>query len=458
MNDRLLTFAVVGHPNEGKSSVVATLVEDDAIRISPTPGETRQARDYPVSVGESTRISFLDTPGFQSPETLLGLAEEAGGDWLETVGLQPGFPDRFPDEWEIVNAIGRADGLLYVVDASRPARKADLAEMELLRRTGVPRMAILNAKTDPEWLDDWKDALRKTFNSIRIFSAHEAGFRERLRLFEALRSMDPDMEPLLDGAVQDLREDWDRRISTTAARISDLVVAVSRLSLSRNALEPHEVESVTGDLIEEWKERIYKRELACWKELQRIFRHNRFRPEPPPASLTGTEAVSEESFRLFGLSRMQLAAIGGGAGALVGAKVDALTGGASLGAITAASGVIGAAWSYVGLRKVDVRKVAGVKISGVSVKVGPVADERLSWVILDRAISVYLLLVTRAHAIQDDDRGLPTRQAARFDKATRKVLAGFFRKSVSGRIPEAMRKEVEASLRTELVRLATEGR
>lgn len=33
-------FAVIGHPNEGKSSVVATLVENDRIRISPVPGET----------------------------------------------------------------------------------------------------------------------------------------------------------------------------------------------------------------------------------------------------------------------------------------------------------------------------------------------------------------------------------------------------------------------------------
>ena len=38
MNDkRIPEFAIVGHPNEGKSSVVSTLAEDDSVRVTPTP-------------------------------------------------------------------------------------------------------------------------------------------------------------------------------------------------------------------------------------------------------------------------------------------------------------------------------------------------------------------------------------------------------------------------------------
>ena len=33
-------FAIVGHPNKGKSSIVATLAEDDDVAISPRPGTT----------------------------------------------------------------------------------------------------------------------------------------------------------------------------------------------------------------------------------------------------------------------------------------------------------------------------------------------------------------------------------------------------------------------------------
>ena len=64
-------FAIVGHPNEGKSSVVATLAEDDSVRISDTPGETVARRDYPVRWNEEEILRFVDTPGFQHPQAML---------------------------------------------------------------------------------------------------------------------------------------------------------------------------------------------------------------------------------------------------------------------------------------------------------------------------------------------------------------------------------------------------
>ncbi len=45
-------FAVVGHPNKGKSSIVATLAMDDSVRIGPQPGTTQHCRRYPMSVDE----------------------------------------------------------------------------------------------------------------------------------------------------------------------------------------------------------------------------------------------------------------------------------------------------------------------------------------------------------------------------------------------------------------------
>jgi GTP-binding protein EngB required for normal cell division len=69
VKDKSPVFAVLGHPNEGKSSVVSTLAEDDSVKISPTPGETRTCREYPVIIDGRTVIRFVDTPGFQNPRT-----------------------------------------------------------------------------------------------------------------------------------------------------------------------------------------------------------------------------------------------------------------------------------------------------------------------------------------------------------------------------------------------------
>ena len=45
------TFAMVGHPNKGKSSLVATLARDVTVRIGPEPGTTTHARAFPLRVG-----------------------------------------------------------------------------------------------------------------------------------------------------------------------------------------------------------------------------------------------------------------------------------------------------------------------------------------------------------------------------------------------------------------------
>jgi GTPase Era involved in 16S rRNA processing len=73
-------FAIVGHPNKGKSSIVATLAEDDSVRISPLPGTTVDARSFPMRVDGSVLYELIDTPGFQrARETLAWLRAHALG-------------------------------------------------------------------------------------------------------------------------------------------------------------------------------------------------------------------------------------------------------------------------------------------------------------------------------------------------------------------------------------------
>ena len=85
----VLTFAVVGHPNEGKSSVVSTLTEDDSVRITPIPGETVVCRTFPVIIDGREIVRFVDTPGFQSPKATLAWFREHEG---------PGLPVSFLKE------------------------------------------------------------------------------------------------------------------------------------------------------------------------------------------------------------------------------------------------------------------------------------------------------------------------------------------------------------------------
>src|SRR5262249_34012638 len=69
-------FVVVGRVNKGKSSIVATLAEDDSVRIDPRPGTTTEVREYPVRVDGRTLFTLVDTPGFEdAPRALAWLRQ-----------------------------------------------------------------------------------------------------------------------------------------------------------------------------------------------------------------------------------------------------------------------------------------------------------------------------------------------------------------------------------------------
>ncbi len=63
-------FAVVGHPNKGKSSIVAALAQNDAIDISSRSGTTLRADPFEISIGDAA-YTLIDTPGFQRPRRAL---------------------------------------------------------------------------------------------------------------------------------------------------------------------------------------------------------------------------------------------------------------------------------------------------------------------------------------------------------------------------------------------------
>ena len=212
MNLTVPEFAVVGHPNEGKSSVLSTLAEDDSVRVSPIPGETKECQTFPVSIDGQEIIRFVDTPGFQNPrKTLQWMQGYQGGDEnliQAFIDAHRDNPD-FHDDCSLLQPLVRGAGIIFVVDGSRPLRNMDKAEMEILRLTGCPRMAIINCKDDETaWLSKWQQEFRKHFNSIRLFNSCKATYGERIALLESLKSIDQDLQPVLDKVLTAFKEDW----------------------------------------------------------------------------------------------------------------------------------------------------------------------------------------------------------------------------------------------------------
>ena len=69
------SFAVVGHPNKGKSSIVSTLARNDRVAVSMQSGTTVVAETFDIEIGRA-RYQLIDTPGFQRPRKVLAWLQQ----------------------------------------------------------------------------------------------------------------------------------------------------------------------------------------------------------------------------------------------------------------------------------------------------------------------------------------------------------------------------------------------
>lgn len=398
-------FAVVGHPNEGKSSVVSTLTEDDQIKISQIPGETVSSTAYTVKIDGKDIIRFIDTPGFQVPQQTLAWFKSCKSDPDKMVEA---FIDHFKedpffaDECELLSPIAKGAGIIYVVDASRPVREDDLAEMEILRLTGRPRMAVINSKnTEKDYTAQWKQEFRKQFNIIRVFNSNTACFSERMRMLESLRAIDQEWENDLTEVIQAFKQDWEKRNQLAASYISETIGKCLSYSISQTIRDKDDIQRISQDLNGKYQTYIKKLEKQMFNRIKGLFKHQLYEYRLPESSILQYDLFSKQTWEFLGLTQNQLAAAGAIAGGTVGAAVDVASAGISFGVFSAIGGVLGAGSALFGAKKLAGRQVVGNWFGGDKFKLGPNKNPQFLYVLLDRVLIYYAHMVNRPHGRRD---------------------------------------------------------
>jgi hypothetical protein len=396
-------FAIIGHPNEGKSSVLSTLAEDDSVRISPIPGETTECRTFPVLIDGVEILRFTDTPGFQNPRRVLHeLQKLAGPDMISRFRETFGAEADLHHDCELLLPVARGAGIIYVVDGSRPVRNVDRSEMEILRLTGRPRMAVINCKDEETaYLDDWRHEFRKTFNANRIFNAHRATYAERILLLEALKNIDQDWHGPLDLVVSSFKKDWAARNDRTAEIIIRLLTDCVTLKVEGDMPPGTDEAALKERLGRTWSEAVRNKEKAAHRQIRSLFKHNIFNYDLPPCSILHEDLFNEKTWRFLGLSKGQIALAGGLSGAAVGAGIDLAHVGVSLGLFAALGGAIGTAGALLGGRTLSTARLLGVGLGGERLEVGMGDTIQFFHVLLDRALLFYAHVINWAHGRRD---------------------------------------------------------
>ncbi len=417
------TFAVVGKINMGKSSVLSTLLEiddDRLIRVSNTPGETTQCQALPLIFDDREMIRFVDTPGFSRALEAMRTIQEMHGDGtpnLESVKrfvadqLEKG---EFEDEARLLQPIIEGAGVLYVIDPSKPLRDAFVAEMEILRWTGTPRMALLNERAEhPERTKEWRSRLGSYFNLVRTFNAHHARFEERRSLLKSLFEIDESNKARIEETIRFIDAEWEQRREESGEVIMDFLAKALKHRESQKIDEKdeeleHRKERAKEGLKKRYYAAIARLEEKTYGKLLKTYRHQLLKVEVAEEKFHGIDLSSEETWQKWGLSRQQLAIAGGIAGGAAGAAVDIGSAGLTHGLGTLFGALTGASGAFFKGDSLPELKISaqGVSFDGQSHKalvMGPPESDNFAWILLDRVLHHYEEIVTRSHGRRDQE-------------------------------------------------------
>ncbi|EAR08202.1 GTPase/DUF3482 domain-containing protein [Reinekea blandensis] len=414
-------FAVVGHPNKGKSSIVSTLTRQDAVRISELSGTTTQAQSFQLNLNGQCQYELVDTPGFQRPRQVLHELEQSAVNAAGRPAAVKAFLSRqqaqpdssYTDEVELLTPVMAGAGVIYVVDGAMPYSAEYEAEMTILQWTGQPRMALINPIGGEDYVDQWRDALSQFFSVVRVFDPLTADDQKQRAVLSAFAELyDPWRVPL-ELAIDRIRQHDTRQHQQCAQVISrHLVEMIGHTSDVKVPMDFAEA-SLKAHLRIKYQQSLRDLEAQAQRELQTLYAHLYLRTEGDRLDADYPDLFDEDAWYLFGLDRTRLVALSGSAGAAAGVAIDVGVGGSSLMLGALAGGLLSSAASFAATWKPTSLKVRGVPVAGKRLVAGPIKNLQFCFVILGRLLAFADAVRFRTHAdrsvVQLQDVGVKER-------------------------------------------------
>jgi hypothetical protein len=426
MTERL-RIAVVGHTNTGKTSLLRTLARDREFgEVADRPGVTRHVEGVHLMVKGERVLTLYDTPGVEDAIALLAYLERLDTRPLDGLAQRPDGPariarfldtpearGRFEQEAKVLRQLIASDAALYVVDARDPVLPKHRDELLILGACARPLLPVLNFIAQPDSrATEWRETLaRLGLHAIVEFDAVAPAEDGEARLYTRLATLlDARAEAITRSLIDDLALQRQQRERAAAQRIADLLVDTAALRRRVHGDAPA-VEAAMAALHDD----VRAREQAAVDSLLALYGFGA--DDYAAADLPLTEGRWETD--LFHPQALKDTGVrvarGVVAGAGVGAAIDVMSGGLTLGMVTLAGAAAGGAWE--GLERVGRHALDRVR----GYKELTVGDAVLQVLAL-RQLALVRALARRGHAAQ-----APLRLDADVEKVWR-----------SGRLPEAL--------------------
>src|SRR5271169_6068910 len=162
------TFAIIGRPNVGKSTLFNRLVGQKLALVDDEPGVTRDRREGEGRLGD-LEFTVIDTAGLDE-------------------GARGSLTARMQEQTE--TAIGLADALMFVIDARAGLTPNDRAFADFARRADKPVILVANKSEGKQGETGAMEAYALGLGEpIQISAEHGEGMSD---LYDALRALMPE--------------------------------------------------------------------------------------------------------------------------------------------------------------------------------------------------------------------------------------------------------------------------
>ena len=141
------TYAFIGKPNSGKSSIVNCLLREDASIVTSTAGTTRDSIEYELCINNKI-VTIVDTAGIRATQ-----------DKVEIEGIE-----------RSIKAVLKADKIFYIVDVSRGLDRDDNS---ILEKYNIVNYDIVFNKIDLKGLEP--KVIRKSPTEIYLSAINNIG-------------------------------------------------------------------------------------------------------------------------------------------------------------------------------------------------------------------------------------------------------------------------------------------
>ena len=357
MDKKLLSVAVVGHANTGKTSLIRTLLRDASFgEIADKAGTTRHVEGAEIRIEDNQNLVIYDTPGLEDSmhllhtldtkvDDLLTQAAEAkyqdGIDrLLDLIQREQDFPE-LNQEIKVLKAILSNDIIFYVIDVREPILGKYRDELKILTYAAKPIIPVLNFIEEEEVnINAWQTQLaRLNLHTFVSFDSVVFRFSDEMKIYQKMKTLLSSHELQLEGLIQQRQQQWLQREQAAQQLIASLLIEVAacRFKAENNEKEIHKESERLQSKIRLLENQVLNQVLTLYQFKQDDLD---LYDLPIQEGQWELDLFSIDNLQEFGIKATSNFVKGAG----MGVAVDLVAAGMTLGAAAAVGGFAGVLW------------------------------------------------------------------------------------------------------------------